>query len=219
MTERKPKPIKHYNTAHVIGRIQGVPETKKDHEGTGVEYLRVLVNCASRENGNVTAYGQMRNRAKWEALLEHIKQNPGAFYHLNAFYNQFPEDRGDEKSKRLSSFFFWDWYPDQEEGRDPRAVFILKGIMTGIDGDNVRMELTRENNKDRKDNQIVELFDLVALDQRYLNGVTEGDLVEVVGEMMSKGGGDRFGRTVSNAPVLPYIREAVKVLAGGGTPF
>jgi hypothetical protein len=83
------------------------------------------------------------------------------------------------------------------------------------------MELTRENNKDNKTGeQIVELFHLVAIDQRFLNGVTEGDLVEVVGEMMSKGGGDRFGRTVSNSPVQPYIREAVKVLAGGGgTPF
>jgi len=215
------KPIKHYNTAHVIGRIQGVPETKLDNKGKGPgQYLQVNINCASRENGNVTAYGQMRNRAKWEALLEHIKQNPGAFYHLNAFYNQFSEDRGDEGSRRLSSFFLWDWYPDEEDGRDPRAVFILKGVISGIDGEKVSMELARENNKTAKGDPIIELFDLFALAPHFLNGVTEGDTVEVVGEMMSKGGGDRFGRTVSNSPVLPYIRESVKVLgAGGKTPF
>ena len=59
------KPIKHYNTAHVIGRVQGVPETKRDNEGKGPnEYLRININCASRENGNVIAFGQMRNRVK-----------------------------------------------------------------------------------------------------------------------------------------------------------
>ncbi len=210
------KPIKHFNTAHVIGRIQGVPETKRDHEGKGAEYLRINVNCASRENGNVLAFGQMRNRVKWEALLDHVKQNPGAFYHLQAFYNQFPEDRTNEGSRRLSSFFFWDWFPDEEEGRDPRAVFILKGIITGIEGEKVSMELERENNKDGKEKQITELFDLFALAPHFLNGITEGDAVEVVGELMSKGGADRFGRQASGSPILPYIRESVKVL---GTLF
>ncbi|HAR45061.1 MAG TPA: hypothetical protein DCS05_02505 [Nitrospiraceae bacterium] len=215
------KPIKHYNTAHVIGRVQGVPETKRDNEGKGPnEYLRININCASRENGNVIAFGQMRNRVKWEALLDHIQKNPGAFYHLQAFYNQFPEDRGNEGSRRLSSFFFWDWCEDKEKGADPRAVFILKGVLTGIEGEKVSLELNREKNTDKHGNPIVELFDLFALAPHFLNGVTEGDTVEVVGELMSKGGGDRFGRTVSNAPILPYIRESVKVLtAGDGAPF
>jgi hypothetical protein len=216
MTDR---PIKHFNTAHIAGRIQGVPETKRGHEGKGAEYLRILVNCASRENGNVIAYGQMRNRAKWEALLAHMKDNPGAFYHLQAFYNQFPEDRTNEGSRRLSSFFFWDWYQDEEEGKDPRAVFILKGVISGIEGEKVSMELARENNRSKKGEPIVELFDLFSLAPHFLNGITEGETVEVVGELMSRGGGDRFGRTVSNAPVLPYIRESVKVLKGDGTPF
>jgi hypothetical protein len=219
MTERQPKPIKHYNTAHVIGRLQGVPVTNRDHEGKGNEYLKLVVNCASRENGNVLAFGQMKNRVKWEALLEHVKQNPGAFYHLLAFYNQFPEDRADAGSRRLSSFFFWDWYTDEEEGRDPRAVFILKGIITGIYGEKVSMELTRDRNKDKKGEQVVELFDLFALAPHFVNGVIEGEPYEVVGELMSKGGGDRYGRAATNSPVLPYIRESVKALRSEGTPF
>ncbi len=186
MTEKQ---IKHFNTAHVVGRVQGVPETKLDKKGKGDKYLRININCASRENGNVIAYGQMRNQDKYEALLEHIKEHPGSFYHLQAFYNQFPEDRANEGSRRLSSFFFWDWYPDPEEGKDPRAVFILRGEITGIEGEKVSMQLERENNRDKKGNQVVELFDLFALAPHLLNGVTEGDIVEAVGEMMSRKGG------------------------------
>ena len=215
------KPIKHFNTAHVVGRIMGVPETKRDREGKGAEYLKINVNCASRDNGNAIAYGQMRNHKKYRALLDHIKEHPeGKFYHFQAFYNQFPEDRANEGSRRLSSFFFWDWWPDEEEGRDPRAVFILKGVLTGIKDDKVSLQMERDSNKDGQGNQIIELFDLFVLAPQFLNLVTVGDTVEVVGEMMSKKGGDRYGRTDSASPVLPYIRESVKLLrSGGGTPF
>lgn len=194
----------------------GVPEKKRENEGKGREYLRINVNCASRENGNVIAFGQMRNAKKYDALLEHLKQHPGTFYHLQAFYNQFPEDRNVEGSRRLSSFFFWDWCMDEEEGKDPRATFILKGEIIGIEGDKVAMQLERENNRDKKGQQVIELFDLFALSPQFLGDVTEGDTVEAVGEMMSKAGGDRYGRTVSNSPILPYIREPIKIL---GTPF
>jgi hypothetical protein len=214
------KLIKHFNTAHVVGRIQGVPEIKLDKRGKGDEYLRINVNCASRENGNVIAYGQMRNHEKYQSLLGHMKDHPGAPYHLQAFYNQFPEDRTNEGSRRLSSFFFWDWYPDEEEGKDPRSVFILKGLLTGIEDDKVSLQLERESNRDRKGNQVVELFDLFTLSPQFVRLVTPGDTVEVVGEMMSKKGGDRFGRTSAESPIRPYIREPIKLLrSGDGAPF
>lgn len=212
MTEQEKK-YKHYNAAHVIGRIEGVPTTKRDKEGKGAPYLRLKINCAHPQRGNVIIYGQMRNKLKFESLLKHMKEHPATPYRFKAFYNQYDKQRGDEASQRLSSFSFWDWYPDPEEGKDPRAVFILVGEISGIENNKLSLELHREGNNE-------ELFDLYALQSHLLNGLTAGETAEVVGEMMSKDGEDRFGRT-SSLPILPYIAEINprKEKGEGGTPF
>ena len=206
MTEEKK--YKHFNAAHIWGRIEGVPTTKRDKEGKGAPYLKLKINCAHTERGNVIVYGQMRNKAKYEALLDHMKQHPAAPYRFKAFYNQYNETRGDKESRRFSSFFFWDWYPDPNEGRDLRASFIMVGEVSGIDKDKVSLELHREENNE-------EFFDLYVLHQNLLNGITEGETVEVVGCMQSKGGEDKYGRP-SSSPVLPYIEE---ITVRSGTPF
>jgi hypothetical protein len=205
--------IKHFNVANIRGRVEGVPTTKRDKEGKGSPYLRLKINCASQDRGNVVVYAQMRNKAKYEALLEHIKKHPATAYHFRAFYNQYPKDRGDENSERRSAFSIWEWAPDPEEGKTPKATFVLTGAVLGIEKDKLALQLNRENNNE-------ELFDLYALRQSQLNGLTEGETIEVCGYMMTKGGADEFDRPTSS-PILPYIKEITvrKEKSEGGTPF
>ena len=204
--------VKHFNTANIRGRIEGVPSTKRDKEGKGALYLRLKINCATLDRGNVVVYAQMRNKTKYEALLEHIKKHPATAYHFKAFYNQYPKDRADEGSERRSAFAIWEWVPDPEEGKNPKATFVLTGVVLGIEKDKLALQLNREGNNE-------ELFDLFALQQNQLSGLTEGETVEVCGYMMSKGGVDEFDRP-SSSPILPYIKEITpKTEKREGQPF
>lgn len=199
------KKYKHFNAGHVFGRIEGgVPKTKRSKEGKGSPFLRITVNCANAEHGNVLAYGKMFNKQKYESLIDHIKKHPASMYRFKAFFNQFDEKLKedapkDKKPRRFSGFMFWDWQPVTDEATKPRASFILVGEIAGIEKDKVILELHRENNDE-------EMFELHARQQNMLNGITEGDTVEVKGFMMQKGGENEYGEA-SSSPVLPYINE------------
>lgn len=209
MSEKK---CKHYNKGTVWGRVDGVPTRKLANEGKGRKkdaedgaakkgdpFWRLKVISASHR-GNVFAYGRIWKKEKAETLIDYLKKNPSGGVKLTGFFNQY--DDAKEKVRR-SNFTWYDWHPDPCE--DPRAAFVLVGLVTAVQDDVLLLHLDRENS-DPED------FEVYALEPSQLRGITEGDVVEVVGYLRTREPDDEFGRP-QNSPIRPYI-EQIKLREG-----
>ena len=194
---------KHYNAAHVWGRIAEVPTERKSLEGKGAPYLRLKVNCYCPEYGNVLAYGNLWGRKKINECLEAYQLHPNQVFKFSGFVSQVPET---QEHGRYTNFTFIGC--ESVEGAKPRAVFILVGEVTGIEGDKLALHLAREM-KPRKEGDEPKIqeedFDLYLLDPRAANGITAGDVVEVKGKLRAKDGEDEYGS--NSSPVRPYVEK------------
>jgi hypothetical protein len=195
---------KHYNAAHVWGRIAEVPTEKKSLEGKGAPYLRLKLNCYNPEYGNVQAYGNLWGRKKIDECVAAYKKDPQRTFKFSGFVSQAPETEG---HGRYTNFTFIGHDPGDQAAK-LRAVFILVGEVTGIEGDKLALHLAREM-KPKKEGDEPKIqeedFDLVLLDRNAANGITVGDVVEVKGKLRARDGEDEYGS--NSSPVRPYVEK------------
>ena len=195
--------IRHFNAAHVWGRIAEVPTEKKANEGKGAPYLRLKLNCYCPEYGNVQAYGNLWGRKKIDECLDAYQMDPRQAFKFSGFLSQAPET---SEHGRYTNFTFIGCEPIV--ATKLRAVFILVGEVTGIEGDKLALHLAREM-KPRKEGDEPKIqeedFDLYLLDPRAANGITAGDVVEVKGKLRAKDGEDEYGS--NSSPVRPYVEK------------
>lgn len=208
MSEEPAKEVVHFNRGTVWGRVDGAPKEKLSDEGKGKLFWRMKVICASHR-GNAFAFGRLWDEKKAKALIEYLKKNPGAGVKLVGWFNQYDKMLEGGKTERRSNYTWHDWYRD--ECPDPRAAFSLVGVVTGLQGDILSLNLQRKNCKP-------EDFKIHALDEISLQRLTEGDVVQVKGYLRSKSGEDEFGDT-DNSPIMPYFADADLKIRAAKTPF
>lgn len=207
MSDEKKK-IKHYNAAHVWGRIAENPETKMSNEGKGPLFLRLKLNCYSPRLGNVIAYANLWGKEDIDELIKAHLQDPRRIYKFNGFVSQYVEGKN-----RYTNFSFYSWIPAPDA--EPRVAFILVGEITGIEGDKLSLLLNRPKSGESTVT-VEERLELFAPSSEISKKVDVGDTVKIKGYLRSKDGEDDFGE--NSSPVRPYIDD-IKVLEGDFAPF
>lgn len=197
--------MKHFNAGFVWGRVA---KAKKEFSHSGTPYLTIEAECPNEIFGNIRTYGRLWGEDKIDAFLDYHKKHPGAAYKFQGFFSQYDKDEG----TRYSNYTFFAWQP--VEGKEFRATFVLTGAVTGAektpDNDGkLYLSLTREGSGDYKD--INEDFEVYTFEPQKIDGLNEGDLVQIKGVLRYKEAEDYFGAS-SSGSVRPYVME-MKVFA------
>ncbi len=181
-----------------------VREFKTFSTKTGKPYILLHVDC-SGEHGQVNAFGQINGENPVAAIKAFVMDHPNHPIRLRGYFSMFWKDT----QTRLYNFTWYQWEPLNTMER--KAAFILRGAVTamkGMDGmGRISLKLTRPGKDGQKD--IVEDFDVYALDPGMFGAVKEGDTCEVKGYLQQIE--DEFGS--ASGPALPMIKAFMKVEA------
>lgn len=190
---------KHFNSGCVFGRV--MEEPKKEKSKGGEEYITFKVSCSGAKSGSMTAYCRLWTPERIVPFLSTYRQNTNQQFFFKGFFSQYKTD----KNEFMSNFTIFQW--EQRDKVDPRAVFILRGLVDSAlpmsNGDQrILFKLNREN-------QSEELFELFSPGEFLLEPVSADDFCEVKGYVRQQQTEDEFGG--ASGPIRAYIHE-LKVL-------
>jgi len=192
MSEREVS-TKHFNGGNVFGRVEG--DIKKETSRGGKEYISFTVNVSGSRCGSVTAYCRMWGEDRVAPFLKALKKNPHGHYWLKGFFGQY----WNEQNQVFSNFTIFQF---EERASDPRAAFILKGLVDQAQpvktGQRILMHVAREGAE--KEN-----FELWSPDEKLLDLVEPGQLIEAKGYVRQECPEDDFGG--STGPVRAYVEQ------------
>lgn len=190
--------LKHFNQGTCWGKISKIKLEKSEKK---TPYLSLEIECGNEIFGNIRTFGRLWGQDRIDALFDYYKKHPGAAYKLKGFFSQYSKN-----DNRYSNFTFFSWQPF--EGTEFRAAFVLKGLVTAIEGDKICLHIEREGSGNYAD--IEEDFELHVLNQQDIAGINEGDVVQCKGAIRYHEGEDYFGGSPSGK-ILPYIMELKKL--------
>lgn len=197
---------KHFNLGTIYGRV--VMDSLEEKTSRNSEYLNFQVNVAGRRCGSARAFCRMWKRERFEPLVEHLKRKPDDVLFFKAFYENFVEDR---TNNRFSTYTVYSW--EVREG-DPRAAFILKGevsVITGVKcGQRMLLHVDRSGNQ-RNDRDRIEVY---LQDEKFLDSPKPGDLIEVKGFLRQEQPEDEFGG--SSGSVMGFAEQLKILVASHG---
>lgn len=191
--------FKHFNSGCVFGRV--AEEPKKESSKDGKEYISFKMNVSGPKCGSVSAYCRLWTPERIVPFLQMYRESPRLPFFLKGFYGQFK----DEKNNFLSSFTVFDF--DQRDKVEPRAVFILRGIVD--QAQNMTTGDQRLMFHVKREGQQEELFELICPGEELLDSVEAGQTLEVKGYVRSETTEDEFGG--SSGPIRAYVHQ-LKVL-------
>lgn len=188
------KAQKHFNSGNVFGRVLEVE--KKTSEG-GKPFLSLKVNVSGARSGNVHAYCRVWGEESCVDFLSMHRRATNTPFYLKGFYGQYRS----EKNEWMSNFTIFSF--EQREQVDPRAVFILRGLVdlasgTTDGGQRLLLKVQRENNPD-------ESFELWCPGESLLDEVAQGDFIEAKGYVRQAETEDEFGG--SSGPIRAYVHQ------------
>jgi hypothetical protein len=195
---------KHFNAGNVFGKVI---EVKEDSSVKDKPYLQIKVDVSGSKTGRVTAYVKMWGEDRILEFLDHYKRTKGtSAYWFKGFLDQFKT----EKNEFLSSFTVYHWEPKEAE---KRAVFILKGsvdVAHGFKGgQRILLKVMREGKAGYAPSE--ETIEVFAPEDKLLDDVTAGQLIEVKGLLRQENVDDFYGG--SEGPIHAYI-DHLKVCNG-----
>jgi len=199
MSEEK-KATKHFNSGYVFGRI--MEEPKKGTSTDGRDYISFKVSVSGPKSGQVTIYCRLWTAERVVPFLADYRKNPAALYSLKGFFGQYNK-KG--KNEFLSNFTIFQW--EERDKVDPRAVFILRGVVdvaTGMTDGGQRFLF-----KVKREGQNEELFELLTPGELLLDPVEKDQFIEVKGYVRQQETEGEFGG--SSGPIRAYVHE-LKVL-------
>lgn len=198
MSEEK-KATKHFNSGYVFGHV--MEEPKKDNSTGGKEYISFKVSVSGPKSGQVTIYCRLWEAERIVPFLANYRKNPAAVYSLKGYFGQYQND----KNEFLSNFTIYQW--EARDKVDPRAVFILRGlvdVVTGMTDGGQRILF-----KVKREGQSEELFELITPGELLLDTVAAGQFVEVKGYVRQQETEGEFGG--ASGPIRAFVHE-LKVL-------
>lgn len=203
---------KHFNRGNVWGRVMTATAEKKNR------YIQLKIDCSSEKYGKVHTYGRIWGKERFKAIQDFLKKDKNALIRFTGFFQQYEKD-----GQHFSNYTFYEWTPagaspDQGHtsagGMSPqtvcRAAFILVGNLRSediVDGETrLTLDLLREGIEDAR--PIEESFELWTLSEDLLEGILEGDTIEVKGMIRPKQAEDEYG--ASGGKIRPYIMAVAK---------
>jgi len=196
---------KHFNLGNVWGRVS---DANLKYTETGTPYLAIQVECGNELHGNIRTYGRLWGQVKIDSFLDYYKQHPGSAYRFKGFFSQYDKEEG----VRYSNYTFFAWEPFT--GSEFRAAFILTGEVTAVEkagGEGkLSLHLERPGSGDYPD--VEEDFEVYTPNAQQLDGISEGNVVQVKGLLCYKEQEDYFGGTPENNVVRPYVKGDIKVI-------
>lgn len=190
----------HFNAGNVWG---SVIDTQAHVSKNGKPVMVITLDC-SGAHGNVRTFGRLWGEERIRSLTRHLETNPGANIRLRGFFSMYLER---EQHNRLYNFTFFKWQPN--EAPVFRAAFVLRGEITALDLENLRISLHmhRPGKEGYPANE--EDADIYCDDTDVLDAAAAGDVWEFKGFLMQGEGEDEYG--VASGPVLPWVKEAKKL--------
>lgn len=189
---------KHFNSGNIFGVLTG--EIKTETSKGGKTYISFEVNVSGRRCGSARAFCRMWGEERYAPFLAAFVRNPLTKFWLKGFFGQY----WNENNEVFSNYTIFEW---SERESDPRAAFILNGIVENVmpvkGGQRILLSVQREG-------QVEERFELINPDDLLLDQAKNGDLIEAKGYLRQEQPEDDFGG--SSGPVRPFI-EQLKILA------
>ena len=187
-------PQKHFNSGNVFGRVLEVE--KKVSEGKK-NFLSLKVNVSGSRSGSVHAYCRIWGEEACIDFLALHKTHPNTAFYMRGFYGQYKNERNDW----LSNFTIFAF--EARDTVDPRAVFILRGVVdvasgTTDGGQRLVLKVKRPENPE-------EIFELWCAGELLLEEVSQGQFVEVKGYVRQADTEDEFGG--SSGPIRAYVHQ------------
>ncbi len=193
--------MKHFNAGNVWGRIVEIKKEKTHKQDK--PFLSIHIDCTGNK-GRVHTYGRLWGQDRIDQFILAFKENPTQTFRLRGFFSQYIST----SSIRLTNFSFFSWALAPTE--EPRAAFILKGLVNNIetrDGEGILgMRLIREGQNGYPETK--EEFEVYTFGPELLEGFKVDELWEIKGYLQQGEGEDEFG--VAEGPVHPYILQASK---------
>lgn len=195
---------KHFNAGNVFGKVTEVKEESSENHKP---YLQIKVDVSGPRTGRVTAYVKMWGEQRTREFMDHFKRTNGqALYWFKGFLGQFKT----EKNDFLSNFTAYQWEPRDAE---KRAVFILKGtvdVAHGFKGgQRILLKVEREGGEGYASS--IETIEVHAPEEKLLDEVSPGQLIEVKGLLRQENIDDFYGG--SEGPIKAYI-DQLKIVNG-----
>lgn len=188
------KPQKHFNSGNVFGRVL---ECEKNTSTGGKPYLSLKVNVSGAKSGNVHAYCRVWGEESCVDFLSLHRTRQGGPMYLKGFYSQYKN----EQNEWLSNFTIFSF--EARDQVDPRAVFILRGVVdiasgTTDGGQRLILKVQRPENPE-------ESFELWCPGESLLEEVAKGQFIEVKGYVRQTDTEDEFGG--SSGPIRAFVHE------------
>lgn len=192
------KATKHFNSGCVFGRV--MEEPKKERSTGGEDYISFKVSASGPRSGQVTIYCRLWTAERVVPFLAQYRKNPATAFYLKGFFGQYKN----EKNEFLSNFTIFQW--EEREKVEPRAVFIMRGVVDNVTGMNGGQRILF---KVKREGQQEELFELLAPGELLLETVAADQFIEVKGYVRQQTTEDEFGG--ASGPIRAYVHE-LKVL-------
>jgi len=120
--------MKHYNAAHVWGRLKKFEEKETTN---GKAFVDVVIDCASAKYGNVRAFGRL-----WGKFVKEFTEDfkPGDAVAMRGMISQYT---GRKEALRTNFNFYGaeHWDPREDKHKLRRAAFIIVGEVLSINED------------------------------------------------------------------------------------
>jgi len=188
----QPNP-KHFNMGNVFGRI--VLDSIERKNSPNSEFVNFQINVSGRHCGSVKAFCRMWKPEAIDAFWAHVRARPHDPLYLKGFFGQY----WDPQNTVFTTFTIHKW---EVRESDPRAAFILKGVVDVISavksGQRMLLNYSREG-------QETERLEFWLQDEKLLDTPAAGDLVEVKGYLRQEQPEDDFGG--STGPVRAYVEQ------------
>jgi hypothetical protein len=153
------------------------------------------VNVSGSKCGSVKAYCRVWGKDRYEPMLQILENNPNAHLWLKGFFGQYWNEQN-------QVFCNYTIFQIEERASDPRAAFILKGLVDQAQpvksGQRILLHVEREG----QDKEIFELWNPAA---KLLEDAKPGQLIEAKGYVRQECPEDEFGG--SSGPVRAYIEQ------------
>jgi hypothetical protein len=190
---------KHFNSGNVFGKVVG--EIDRKPSSGGKEFISFEVNVSGAKCGSARAFCRMWGADRFEPLLDLLADNPQAKLALKGFFGQYCSD----KNEVYCNFTIYEW---QERDSEPRAAFILKGLVDNVmpvkGGQRILLLVKRDGSE-------AERFELINPDERLNDQAQNGDVIEVKGYVRQENPEDEYGG--SSGPVRAFI-DVLKIHKG-----
>jgi hypothetical protein len=183
--------MKHFNRGNVWGRVVNLTSEKKKSQTPN---LQLKIDCSSEKYGRIKTYGRIWGEDRIKAFQALYKEHKNDLFRFTGFLQQYRKEDG--MMKVYNNFTFYDWQlAVLQEGKEPRAAFIIVGDVTqkGTFRGEGRLIVDLLRSGYDEERPVEENFELWTATGAEISGLTQGKTYELKGMIKPREAEDEFG--------------------------